>query len=144
MSTQVISLVSGVAGCPILNERLAAAAGILPGHLVEEAGGEVAVHSTAGGAAQKLFAQKNIAVAGDINAAYADGETVSYGAYHAGQEVLGVVAAAADAITDGAALESAGDGTLRVLASGAIVAYAMESVDNSGAATVARIKIRVA
>lgn len=112
-SVQVISLKSDAAGQPILNERLAGAAGILPGHLVEEASGEVVVHSTAAGMAQRLFAQTNLAVAGDIDTAYTDGVTVSYGAYHAGQEVNALVAAGAVAIADGDALESAGDGTLR-------------------------------
>jgi len=144
MTVQVISTVGGAAGAPIISERLAAAAGILPGHLVAESSGTVAVQAVAGGAAQKLFAQKNIAIAGDIDTAYASGETVCYGAYHAGQEVSALVAAAAAAIVDGDALEAAGDGTLKVFAAGVILAYATEAVDNSGGASVARINIRVA
>ena len=153
MSNQVISLNAGAAGQPLLTERLAAAAGILPGHLVEEASGTVQVHGTAAVNAQRLFAQTNLAIAGDIDTAYASGETVSYGAYHAGQEVNALVAASATAITDGAALESAGDGTVRIQTTAAatadtardsVVGYAMEAVDNSGGATVVRIKIRVA
>ena len=153
MTKQVISLIGGAAGAPFLLERLAAAAGILPGHLVEEASGTVQVHGTAAANAQRLFAQPNLATAGDIDTAYANGETVSYGVYHTGQEVNALVAASATAILDGDALESAGDGTVRTATADAatdttqrdsIVGYAMEAVDNSGGGTAVRIKIRVA
>lgn len=153
MAKQVISLVGGAAGAPIQKERLAAAAGILPGHLVEEALGTVQVHGTAAANTQKLFAQTDLAISGDIDTAYASGATVSYGAYHSGQEVFALVAAGAAAIADGADLESAGDGTLRTATADAatdttqrnsIAGGALEAVDNSGGGTVVRIKIRVA
>jgi len=144
MSNQVISLNAGAAGQPLLTERLAAAAGIIPGHLVIEASGTVAVNATADALAQKLFAQTNLAVAGDIDTAYASGETVSYGAYHAGQEVNGIVAASAAAIADGAPVASAGDGTLKIGTAATAIAYAMEAVDNSGGGSSVRIKIRIA
>jgi cellulase/cellobiase CelA1 len=152
MSTQQVTLRAGIAGNPVLNERIAAAI-IKPGALVQESAGTVTNHATAAANAQKLFAQKNISVAGGLDTAYAVGETVGYGAYHAGQEVSALVAAAATAITDGAALESAGDGTVRIATADAatdtaqrdaIVGYAMEAVDNSIGASVVRIKIRVA
>ncbi len=151
--TQQISLIAGVAGQPIISERQATAAGIIPGHLVEEALGKVKVHATAAANAQRLFAQKNIATAGDIDKAYALDELVSYGAYCRGQEVNALVAAAAPAIIDGDALESAGDGTVRKAVVDAatdttqrdsIVGYAIENVDNSGGGSAVRIKIRVA
>lgn len=153
MAKQVISLVGGAFGAPILNERLSAAAGILPGHLVEEASGTVQVHGTAAVNAQRLFAQTDLAVAGDIDLAYGSGATVSYGAYHSGQEINALVAAGAPAVADGDALESAGDGTLRkavadaatdTVQRDAIVAYATVAVDNSGGGTVVRISARVA
>lgn len=153
MSKQVIALVGGEKGQPILNERLAGEAGILAGHLVEEAAGAVQLHSTAAGSAQKLFAMPNVAVAGDIDTAYANGETVIYGAFHSGQEVYALVAAGATAIPDGGKLESAGDGTLRVVSASAAtadtsrdstVAYAKEAVDNSGGGAAVRIKVRIA
>lgn len=148
-----VSLRAGMAGEPILNERIAAAAGILPGHLVAEVSGEVAVHAGAGLSAQKLFAQRNVSVSGELDTAFADDSTVIYGAYHSGQEVSALLAANAAAIVDGDALESDGDGTLRVQTTDAatddtqrdsVVGYAMESVDNSAGGTVVRIKIRVA
>lgn len=151
---QVISLRTSFTGTPILSERLAGAAGILPGHLVEESGtADVIVHGTAAVNAQRLFAQANIGNGGTIDQAYADNETVSYGAYHSGQEVNALVAASATAIALGAALESDGDGTLRTATADAatdtvqrdsIVAYALEAVDNSGGGTVVRIKVRIA
>lgn len=144
MSNQVISLNAGASGQPLLTERIANAAGIIPGHLVIEALGKVGVNVTADALAPKLFAQTNLATAGDIDTAYADGETVSYGAYHAGQEVNGIVAAGAGAIADGAPVASAGDGTLKIGTAATAIAYAMEAVDNSGGATAVRIKIRVA
>ena len=87
MSKQVISLVGGSAGQPIVSERLAAAAGILPGHLVAESSGTVAVHGTAAGGAQKLFALQDLAVGGSVDTAYISGVVVYYGAYSSGQEV---------------------------------------------------------
>lgn len=144
MSKQVISLNAGSAGQPISNERLANAAGILPGHLVIEALGKVGVNVTADALAQKLFAQSNLATAGDIDTAYADGETVIYGAYHAGQEINAIVAAGAAAIADGAPLASSGDGTLKIGTAATAVAYATEAIDNSGGATSVRIQARVA
>jgi len=153
MSTQVVSLVAGPAGDPILSEDIAAAAGILPGHLVEEGAADVAVHAGAGLNAQRLFAQKKLTASGDIDTAYLNGELVSYGAYHSGQEVRALLAASAAAIVRGDPLESDGDGTLRVLTTDtatddtqrdSVVGYALEAVDNSGGGTVVKIDIRVA
>ncbi len=144
MSKQVISLNAGAAGQPILNERLANAAGIIPGHLVIEALGKVGVNSAADALAPKLFAQTNLATAGDIDTAYANDETVSYGAYHAGQTVNAIVAAGAAAIADGAPIASAGDGTVKVGTAATAIAHATEAVDNSAGASSVRIQIRIA
>jgi len=142
--SQVVTLIGGAFGAPISNERLSNAAGILPGHLVIETGGLVGVNATADALAQKLFAQTKLSIAGDIDTAYASGETVSYGAYHAGQEVSALVAAGATAIPDGSPVASAGDGTLKVGTVATAIGYATEALDNSGGATVARLSIRVA
>jgi len=151
---QVIELIAGAAGAFIHSERLAASgSAIVPGMLVEETGGEVQEHSTAADGGQKLFALPDLTNGGTIDTAYAVGGLVRYGAANAGQEAYALVAAAATAVTDGAPLESAGDGTLRVVTSdaatddtqrNAIIAYAIEAVDNSGGGTTARIKVRVA
>ena len=94
-----------------------------------------------------------VAVAGSIDTDYAVGETTRFGAFHAGQEVNALVAAAAPAILEGDALESAGDGTLRKLvvaaataqsARDSIVGYALVALDNSGGGSSARLAVRVA
>ena len=54
MSNQVITANASEAGAPILNDRLAAGA-ILPGHLVIEASGTVAVNAAADTAGAEAF-----------------------------------------------------------------------------------------
>ena len=151
---KTIELNAGLGGEPQVKERLSAAAtAIKPGYLVEEALGKVQEHSGAGLNAQKLFALTNTIVGGGIDDVYAAADTTRYGAFKTGQEVYALVAASAAAIVDGDALESDGDGTLRVLTTDAatddtqrdsVVAYAIEAVDNSGGGSEARIKVRVA
>lgn len=134
------------------SERLAATI-ITPGMLLEESSGTVGFHSAAAANTNKLFAQANLITAGSIDTDYAPGETVCYLAYRTGDEVNALVAAAAPAIVDGDALESAGDGTVRKVVTDAatddtqrdsIVGYAMVDVDNSGGGTSVRIALRVA
>lgn len=141
---QVISLVGGAAGAPILSERLAGEAGIVAGMLVSESAGGVILNAAADALAQKLFAQTNLALAGDIDTVYANGDTVSYGAYHSGQQVNAIVDAGAAAIADGAPVTSAGDGTLKIGTVANAIGYAIEAVDNSGGGSTVRIQIRVA
>ena len=140
----VINLLGGPQGMPVVRERLAGASGIVPGNLVSEQSGEVVNNAGAAQAAQKLFALPNLAISGDIDREYVAGEAVSYGAFHAGQEVWANVAAGAAAIADGGGLESAGDGTLRAAATNdGLIAFAIEAVDNSSGLETVRIKVRV-
>lgn len=151
---EVIALLTDTAGRSVHNEALAAAASaIQPGMLVEEVLLTVQEHSTAAANAQKLFALADITNGGTIDDVYTVATTVRYGAFHSGQEVFALVAAAAAAIVVGDVLESAGDGTVRIATADAAtdtsqrdatVGYAIEAVDNSGGGAVARIKIRVA
>ena len=152
---QVIQLLTDALGSFIQSEAKAAAgSAIVPGMLVEElAAGTVQEHSTAAGNAQKLFALPDLSNAGTIDTVYPVGSTVRYGCAHSGQEAYALLAASATAVVKGAPLQSAGDGTLRVLATDAatsqserngIVAYALEAVDNSAGGSLARIKVRVA
>jgi hypothetical protein len=143
-AAQVISLLTSVSGAPIISERLSGEAGIIPGMLVAESAGTVSKHSTLNALAPKLFAQTNMPVGGTIDTAYASGETLRYGAYHAGQQVNALLPAAAAAIADGAPLTSNGDGTLKIGTAANAIAYAMEAVDNSGGGTTVRIKARIA
>lgn len=131
-----------------------ASAAITPGHLIEFGGAnDLRVHATAAANARKAFAVENDLVGDGIATAYATGERVQYEVFGSGCEVYALVAASATAITKGAALESAGDGTLRILTTAAattqaqrdgVVAYALEAVDNSGGGSPARIKVEIA
>lgn len=142
-NVQVIALCSGLAGAPIVNERLAGVVGIIPGILVRESAGNVIINATAG-KGPALFALPNLPVSGSIDTAYANGVTVQYGAFTTGQEVNALVAAGTAAIADGAPLTCHTDGTLITGTDANAIAYAMEAVDNSGGATTARIKVRIA
>ena len=139
-------------GTLCVRERLAVAA-FTPGHLVEVVAAGYQKHSVAAGNAQKVFATENVADAGTIDRAYVAGETASAGYAQSGELVYALVAAGATAIAVGAALQSAGDGTLRVLSASAattqaqrdgVTAYAAEAVDNSGGGTEVRIQVEVA
>ena len=68
------------------------------------------------------------AVAGET-AAYAVGETVKVGAFHAGQRFLGFIVSGQD-ITEDDLLEAAGDGTFEILAGAEPLVRAVESVNN--------------
>lgn len=154
-AAQVIELLTDINGSFIHEEALSASgSAIVPGDLVEETtAGEVQEHSTAAANAQRLIALTNLANASTIDDAYAVGETVRFGAAHSGQKAFMRVAASAPAIVIGDDLESAGDGSVRKAVADAatdtdqrdaIVAYAIEAVDNSGGGTTVRIKVRIA
>lgn len=138
-------------GCGTRKEAIASGA-ITPGHLVEFGGAQdLRVHATAGGNARKAFAVENDLMGTGIDTAYALLDQVQYNVFKAGDEVYALVAAGAAAITKGNALESAGDGTLQVEGTATatgdtdiVVAYALESVDNSVGGSAVRIKVEVA
>lgn len=130
-----------------------ASSAITPGHLVEFGGvNDLRAHGVVAVNARKAFAVENDLIGGGIDTAYATGERVQYEVFPAGCEVLALVAPAATAIPKGAALESAGNGTLRILTTSAstsqahrdgVVAYALEAVDNSGGGSAARIRVEI-
>lgn len=115
---------------------------IRPGHLIAlAADGDVDVHGGAGLNAVKMFALENELVGDGILVAYAAAERVKCWFPAPGSEVLAVLAASAAAIVIGDFLESDGDGTLRIATADAatdtaqrvaMVAQAIEAVDNSG------------
>ena len=99
-----------------LNKELDAAGAITPGHLIERDGsGTVVVHSTAAARAAAMFARENDLLGADITVAYASGDRVQMLMFPKGGEVNALVAASATAIVVGDFLESAGDGTLRLM-----------------------------
>ena len=127
---------------------------IKPGYLINRSTAiGLRPHPSAGLNALPFFALENEVIGGDINGTYAIDDTVLAGVFASGSEVLAVLAASAAAIVVGDALESDGDGTLRVATTDAatddtqrdaVVGYALEAVDNSGGGTEVFIKIEVA
>lgn len=162
-----IVLLSGNPQIP--QEKIASQADIIPGMLVEVVpsggdAGQLRKHATAGGNAQKAFANvallpNKTAATDPIDTPYADGDTMQWLLCRSGDVVYSLLPASAVAVVDGDPLESNGDGTLRketaqaineggsatyTVYSTNIVGYAAEAVDNSGGATTARIRVRVA
>lgn len=122
-------------------ERLAGGA-ITPGHLIElNSSDQVVVHATAAAVfAQKAFALEDQAQGNGIDDAYASGDTVVYQIFQPGDELYALLENAVVA-TVGAALQSAGDGTLQLRTTGEVVAYALEALTASGPT---RIRVEVA
>ncbi|TMV49370.1 hypothetical protein FE783_12705 [Paenibacillus mesophilus] len=145
-------------GDPLRKEGAAGAAGIIPGHLVtRNSAGAYVVHGTAGGNAAPTFAAEQDFLGSDINTAYASGDRVQVNYFRPGDEVYTFLDAGQNA-ANGAYLESSGDGTLRVhtapsineggsatvtVNTRAIVARALEAVNNSGGSDPVRIKAEV-
>ncbi len=102
-----------IKGNGIRNEAVANGA-ITPGHLlVLESTGDVAVHGTAGGNAEKIFAHEDDLQGSGIDDAYADNATVQYNAFHAGEEVNALLSDG-ETVVIGDLLESNGDGDLQL------------------------------
>lgn len=140
-------------GMGIRKEGIASSA-ITPGDFIEFGGSnDLRRHANAATSARKAFALENDLIGNGINDDYAIGDTVQYAVFHSGEEVYARVAALATAITKGARLESAGDGTVRIASTDSatdttqrdsIVGYALEAVDNSGGSSATRIRLEVA
>lgn len=139
-------------GRPRRMERLAGAT-ITPGYLCAlQSDNTVDPHGTAASNAIALFAAENEVFGQEITDDYASGDNVLMWMCKPGDEIYALVAASASAIVTGQYLESAGDGTLRLATADAatdtaqreaIVAIALEDVDNSGGGAEARIRVMV-
>ena len=125
---------------------------ITPGMLVDTDSGGVLEHAGAGLNAAPLFAVENEVVGKEIDDDYIADENCLYEAMQLGAEVHALLAANAAAIVEGDFLQSAGDGTLRILTASAAtaqdarrstVARALEAVDNSAGTTIVRIIVEV-
>lgn len=126
-------------GEPIQNEDNVAAEAITPGHLVVlNGGGQLIKHATAGASTMPTFALEREEMGKTIDTAYAISDTVKVGAFGPGTRVNALIASGQN-ITKGAKLESAGNGTLRVLGSGTAIAWAVRAVNNSAGPANARI-----
>ena len=87
---------------------------ITPGHLlVLESTGKVAVHGTAGGNQNAIFAHEDDLQGNGIDTVYANSVTVQYNAFKKGEEVNALLANG-ETVVIGDFLESNGDGTLRL------------------------------
>ena len=136
----------------IRKERIATTA-VNPGHLVAITSTDgIRTHATAAGNAARAFAVENEIFGDGIDTAYAIGDRVLYEILPPGSEVQAKLAAAAAAVTRGDFLESAGNGTLRVLTVNAatsqaqrasVVAVALETINNSGGGTEVFIKVEL-
>jgi len=106
-----------------------ATAAITPGHLVERVNtagvGQWQKHATAGGACNAIATEQNMLNLG-VGDAYAAGDLVEVSELAGGSYVWAFIASG-QTIVFGNKLESAGDGTLRILASGVALFQAVES-----------------
>ena len=118
-----------------INDRIAGVA-ICPGHLVERYNPSGALlqwrpHSTAaGGNTTRAVAVDNSMVNKGVNDGYAIGDLVNVIEGAAGTSFWMLIASGQN-IAPGAMLESVGDGTLRVWASGTKLFQALEAVNNT-------------
>lgn len=146
----------------VRDERPAGGA-ITPGHLVVmNSSGNFVVHPSAKMRAQPTFAvewenlapnRTSVNGGGGIDDAYAANDLVQAETLQRGAWVYALVAASASAIAKGALLESAGDGTLRLITDftdaetdaigGGAIARALEAVDNSGGGSAVRIRAEI-
>lgn len=134
-------LVIVLLGQPIYNEDGVATEAITPGMLVEGVT-SIAKHSNAGDPAPRAFACEREEMGKGIDVAYAVGDTVKVAVLSPGDRVYALVASGQNIAADGQ-LESAGDGTLRALASGTALGRALEAVNNSAGPGNARIRVEV-
>lgn len=114
---------------------LACGVAICPGHLVERYNPSGTIirlrpHTTGGGATMRLLAVEQSDVNKGVNDGYAIGDLVQAKAFPTGSSAWALIASGQN-IVAGNKLESAGDGTLRILASGVALFSAIESVNNT-------------
>jgi len=141
MAAKTIALKGG-----FIRKEGEASAAITPGYLVEFGGAnDLQAHATAGGSARKAFALENDLIGKGVDDAYAAGETVQYGVFEQGAEVMATLAVS-QTIAKGDRLVSNGNGQLREIGTepeqDSIVGWAMEAVTTTSAT--ARITVEVA
>lgn len=118
---------------------------IRPGMLVErfDSGSGVAKyrkHATAAVATAAAVALDQSMMNKGVDDDYAAGDLVEVGILEPGGTAWALIASGQN-IAAGAKLESAGNGTFRVLSTGVAIASAMESVNNSSGPANARLRI---
>jgi len=133
-------------------ERIAGAT-ITPGYLLAiQTDNTVDPHGAAASNAYALFAAENEVFGGEITDDYVSGDNVLMWMCKPGDEIYALLPASATAVVIGSYLQSGGDGTLVLAAADAatdtaqreaIVAIALEAVDNSGGGAEARVRVMV-
>jgi hypothetical protein len=125
---------------------IAASEAITPGHLVERFNSSGTIrfrkHATAGGDTVRAVATEQSMLNMDVDDAYAAGDLMEVTEGAPGTS-LWMIIGSGENIAAGEKLESAGDGTLRALASGTPLFAALENKDNSAGPGVARIRVEV-
>lgn len=123
---------------------LAASEAITPGHLIERFNSagvwRVRKHATAGGDTPRMFATEQSMLNQGVGDAYAANDLVEATVGSRGTSVWAWIASGQN-IVFGNKLESAGDGTLRIFASGAVLAQALETQANVTVATRIRVEV---
>lgn len=122
-----------------------AAGTVKPGHLIKrDSAGKVVVHATAGGGGAMAFAVEDFR-GRTIDDVYSTGDVVRYHLAQNGDEILGLLPASATAVVKGSPLTSNGDGCVKLATgSDAVIAHAIDAVDNSAGVAVARCAFRIA
>ena len=125
----------------VYNEDDKAAEAITPGHLVTYNGsGDLIKQNVAGADCARTFAFEREEMGDGIDDAYAINDTVLVGYCTPGTRLY-VPVPSGQTLTKGQYLESAGNGTLRAIASGTRLA---RSLDNTGAlTTTTRVRVEV-
>lgn len=127
------------------HEEGRAAGTITPGHLIAfNSAGNLVVHPTAAGPAERLFALEDALQGRGIDDNYVSGELVSYGVQSQGDVVFAILSAG-EHCTPNEYLTSNGDGTLKV-AGGTDnrIAAPLEEMDLSDTGAVdTRVRVRI-
>jgi len=143
MARRVIALL----GTPIVldgQDARAASEAITPGHLVHLSAGAVAKNADDAANVAPNFALERDEMGKDIDVAYAVGDQVKVGAFHAGQRVNAWIASGEN-VTDGDYLtgDTAGRLTKTGVSATVRLAQAVESVNNTAGPGDARLRVVV-
>lgn len=113
-------------GQPIYNEDGAAAEAIVPGMLTRGVT-TINKNNVADASCIVTVALERSEMGKSIDDAYAIGDTVKIGSFHAGSHFLGLIESGVT-VVEGTLLSSAGDGTLKVGAAAVAIARSLEAI----------------
>jgi len=137
MAKRVIALLGGP---PIINEDDKALAAITPGHLIMATSVGVQKNTAAGVRVAAAFALERDELGSNIDVAYASGDYVKAGSFHAGQRVY-AFAASGVTVAKGAYLTPDNAGMFKAVGSDTPMARATEAI--TAVVTPTRISIEL-